>query len=70
MTDKTTKEISEKLKQARLAKGLTQFELADKAGIHSNTYAKIERAERYPSIDTLEKLVKVLGIKSSDIFPF
>lgn len=70
MTDKTTKEISKKLKQARLAKGLTQFELADKAGIHSNTYAKIERAERYPSIDTLEKLVKVLGIKSSDIFPF
>ena len=70
MSDKTTKEIAKKLKQARLAKGLTQFELADKAGIHSNAFAKIERAERNPSLETLEKLIKALGLKSSDIFPF
>jgi len=70
MTDKTTKDIAKNLKQVRLAKGLTQIELADKAGINSNAYAKIERAERNPSLDTLEKLIKALGIKSSDVFPF
>jgi transcriptional regulator with XRE-family HTH domain len=55
------------LKEARLKKDLTQTEVADKAGIHPNTYAKIERGENKPSSDSIKKLIKVLGIESSKI---
>ena len=70
MTDKATKQIARNLKKARRQQGLTQVELAKKAGIHSNHYAKIERGEVKPSIELVEKIIKALKAKSSDIFPF
>jgi transcriptional regulator with XRE-family HTH domain len=70
MTDKTSKKIAAKLKHARLQNGLSQVGLAEKAGINSNYYAKIERGELTPSIETLKKVIKALGIKSSDVFDF
>lgn len=54
-------------KEARLKMGLTQHELAEKTGIHSNTYAKIERNEQEPSFDTVKKLANVLKLKLEDI---
>lgn len=70
MTDKTTKQIASKIKQIRLEKDLTQVELAKKAAINSNYYSKIERSDLKPSVETLEKIIKALGVKSSDVFPF
>lgn len=55
------------LKEARLKKDLTQAEVAYKAGIHPNTYAKIERGENMPSPESIKKLIKVLDIESSKI---
>lgn len=55
------------LKEARLKKDLTQAEVADKAGIHPNTYAKIERGENQPSPESIKKLIKVLSIDSTKI---
>jgi len=70
MTVKTSKQIAAKLKQLRLQKGLTQVQLAQKAGINDNYYAKVERSDLKPSVETLEKIIKALGVKSSDVFPF
>ncbi len=70
MTGKSIKAIAAKLKRTRLDKGLTQLEVADKADLSTNYYARIERAEVSPSVETLEKLVRALKIKSSDILPF
>lgn len=64
MSNRTTGKV---LKEARLKCGLTQGELAEKAGIHPNTYAKIERDEQEPSFETAKKLAKVLGLKLEDI---
>lgn len=69
-TNKTHKHIAAKLKEYRLKNGLTQEELAEKAGMNRNGYAKIERGEQKASVDTLEKLTKVLKIKSKDVLPF
>ena len=55
------------LKDARISKGLTQLQLAKKAGIYPNTYAKIERGEQDPSFATVKKLAKVLDLDLSDI---
>lgn len=68
--DRLKKHVAKALKEAREKGGLTQQELAKKAGINSNAYAKIERGSALPELDTLEKLAKALGVTSSDILPF
>lgn len=64
MSKKTTGSV---LKEARLKAGLTQLELAEKAGVHINTYARIERDEQEPTFDTVKRLAKALDIKLEDI---
>jgi HTH-type transcriptional regulator/antitoxin HipB len=54
-------------KDGRIAKGLTQLQLAKKAGIYPNTYAKIERGEQDPSFATVKKLAKALDLDLKDI---
>lgn len=70
MTDKTSRLIATQLRQHRRQKALTQADLAGKAGISTNYYARIERSEVAPSVEILEKLVKALGVRSSEILPF
>jgi len=62
--------ISRKLQLARQHKNLTQAEVAKRAGTNTNYYAKLERGEAVPSLKMLEKIVKALGVKSSDVLPF
>ncbi|MCL5411920.1 MAG: helix-turn-helix transcriptional regulator [Patescibacteria group bacterium] len=68
--EKLTLEIANKLKEIRLKKSLTQTDVAKKAGINSNYYSKVERGEAKPSVVTIEKITKALGITSSEILPF
>lgn len=56
------KKLSVLLLESRHKLGLTQVQFAQKAGIYSNTYARIERGEQKPEIATLKKLAKVSGI--------
>jgi len=63
----TNKQISDKFRKTRLKLGLTQIEFAKKAGLNSNHYAKIERGEEVPNTTTLIKIIKALGIKSSEV---
>lgn len=62
--------ISKNIKKARLSKNLTQLEVASKADISVNHYAKIERGEVQPTILTLEGILKAIGASSRDILPF
>jgi transcriptional regulator with XRE-family HTH domain len=68
--DKTLDFISNKLRESRLNKHLTQSEVAKMADTDTNYYAKIERGEAMPSLKTLEKIIRALKVKSSDILPF
>jgi transcriptional regulator with XRE-family HTH domain len=70
MNTDTTKYIADKLKNKRVMNGLTQLQLAKKADMNPNAYAKIERGERRANTDTLEKICRALKVKSSDILPF
>jgi len=69
-TDATTKKIAKRLRTVRIERNLTQAQVADKADLNTNYYAKIERGEIRPSIATYEKLAKVLKITSTELFPF
>jgi len=64
------KQIGKNLQQIRHKQNLTQAEVAKRAGTTVNHYAKIERGEVAPSLKTLEKIVKALDVKSSDVLPF
>lgn len=58
------------LRLARKKADLTQQQVAEKAKLHTNYYARVERGEENPSYEVLEKIIKALKIKSSDVFPF
>ena len=57
-------EIAKKLREARERINLTQEEVAQKAKISVNYYARIERGELMPGFEKLRDLQKVLKIKS------
>lgn len=57
------KKLAKILKAARKKAKLTQAEVAEKAEIHTNYYARIERGEVNPTIDVLNSLAKALKIE-------
>jgi transcriptional regulator with XRE-family HTH domain len=62
--------IADHLRQARQKQHMTQAEVAEKAGISTNFYARIERGETGTSILILESIIKALKTKSGQILPF
>lgn len=67
---KSLETIAKQFRQVRDTQRLTQADVAKKAGISTNYYAQIERAEVTFTVVVLEKIVKALNIKSSDVLPF
>lgn len=57
------------IKKIREEKGFTQEDVAKKAGIFPNYYAKIERGMYTTSIKKVNAIAKALGVEVSDIFP-
>lgn len=53
--------IGQQIRQARDLQGLTQVELAAKAGVSRPTVARVELGEAI-SVAALEKIVKALGM--------
>lgn len=70
MSSRSVAKIGKNLRDARNAKHLTQADVAEKAGISTNYYARIERGEVAISVEVLEQVVKALGVKSASILPF
>ena len=48
----------------RIARGLTQEQLAAKAGISVSYVSMLQRGQRSPPLETLEQLAKALGVKA------
>ena len=59
---------NEKLKNARKAHGLTQVQVADKAGISERVYQRYEAGERTPNAKLAKAIAKILKCKVEDIF--
>lgn len=54
--------FAENLRKARLAKGLSQEDLAELASLHRTYVGSVERAERNVSIDNMERLAAAMGV--------
>jgi len=68
---KTTKQLlALRLKELRKSRGLTQEKLAELIDRDTKHISKLEIAGSYPSIETLERIAKVLNVELKDIFNF
>jgi transcriptional regulator with XRE-family HTH domain len=59
--------FAENLRKARLAKKLSQEDLAEVSGLHRTYVGSVERAERNVSIDNMERLSAAVGISLPDL---
>ncbi len=55
------------IRNKRELKGLTQIELAEKAGVDRNYIGMVERGERNPSYLSLQKIAKGLDIPINEM---
>ena len=57
------------LRKLRLERGLTQGQLAEKAGLNKSVISHYETMHITPSKETAEKIANVLGVKAEKVFP-
>lgn len=57
----TKKQLGARLRELRLAAGLTQEALALKLGMPQNSYSNWERGEASPGLELIDKIAKAIG---------
>lgn len=62
MSKTTLEKFGEKVREERLRQGLSQEELASKAGVHRTYIGMIERAEKNITLANIEKIAKALNL--------
>ena len=62
--------FGENVRELRRARGLSQEELAFRAGIHRNYLGGIERGERNLALDNISAIAKALGVDLSELLRF
>ncbi|WP_035686300.1 helix-turn-helix domain-containing protein [Bradyrhizobium sp. Cp5.3] len=60
--------VAKNLRRLRLKGGLSQEELADRAGLNRNYVGMIEREENAPTVDALEQISEALGVDPVVLF--
>ena len=60
--------LAQNLKKNRRRLGITQPELAERAGLSTHYLGMIEIARNFPTADVLERLAAALGIKPNELF--
>jgi len=60
--------LATNMKHFREVLNLSQMELADRIGCSPTLIGKIETMKRFPSADSLNRIVKALEIAPSDLF--
>ena len=68
MSKTTLEKFGEKVREERHKLGLSQEELASRAGVHRNYIGMIERAEKNITLENIEKIASALKITLPDIF--
>jgi transcriptional regulator with XRE-family HTH domain len=61
-------EFGNRVKEIRKGKGLSQEELAEKAGLHRTYIGMIERAEKNITLSNIAKISKALNVPIENLF--
>lgn len=59
--------FGQRVRSARVAVGLSQEALADKAELHRTYVGSVERGERNISLDNIYRLAEALGVEARDL---
>jgi transcriptional regulator with XRE-family HTH domain len=60
-------EIGQRIRDARLALGMTQLDLATATGIRRPNVARLERGGNTPTIETLQRVAEALGVSVASL---
>ncbi len=63
-------DVGNRIRELRKAKGWTQEQLAEAAGLHYSYIGGVERGDRNISLETLEKIMNGLQVTAEEIFKF
>ena len=63
-----TKVLGQRIRNYRTAKHLSQEKLAELAGCHTAYIGQIERGEKNPTVESVEKISVALGVSLSKLF--
>ena len=64
------KKLGVRISQLRLEAGMTQAKLAEKSNLSIDSISRIERGDRAPSLESLEKIAEALGIDPAELLNF
>ena len=59
--------FSRRLRAARLRKGFTQKQMADRLNIHRTAYTKYETTDVEPSLATFREIVRILDVDPMEL---
>ncbi|KKQ42176.1 MAG: hypothetical protein US60_C0022G0002 [Microgenomates group bacterium GW2011_GWC1_37_8] len=62
--------LSERLKEVRKSKKMTQQELAEKAGLHLTYVGHLELGKYHPTVYVMWKISKALGVSIDELAGF
>lgn len=66
--DDIVKILGKRIRNYRMQLGLSQEKLAEKASCHPTYIGQIERGEKNPTIESIGKITRALGISLSELF--
>lgn len=55
------------LREARLRKKMSQGDIAEKLGVHRSYISGLERGKRNPSLLTINKMAKAIGVEPKEL---
>ena len=64
------KQFGQRVRELRLAKGLSQEELAFRAGVHRTYLGSIERGQRNPALKNIAAIAEALEVTLPELFSF
>ena len=64
------RQFGKRVRELRLARGLSQEEMAFKIGVHRTYLGGIERGERNPSLKNIAAIATALDISLRELFSF
>jgi transcriptional regulator with XRE-family HTH domain len=67
MSSALMKSIGRAARQARRARKLTQEDVADRVGVSTQFYGRIERGNALPSVTTLRRMLEVLDLRADEL---
>lgn len=67
MSKTISEKFGQKVRDERTKRGLSQEELAVKAGVHRTYIGMIERAEKNITLANIEKIANALGLSISEL---